>query len=165
MKKFKLFAPILALSATAATVIPMVGCTTNPSNVFDVTISDEVHEHVTLEKTKAEKGKRFETKVTLDTPFYMNKVTVMVGDKQLVEGDIDASDNFQFFYDYINNKLTIKEDVIDANVVLNFEFTYVFSDTVSYVPGHIPYLVSNHDINIQDTSKIYTFYLYMDFTG
>lgn len=170
MKKIKLLAPLLTLSTIATTAVTMAGCApvdpVDPENMVDVTISDDVIENVTLEKTKAEKGKRFETKVYMETPFYMNDVTVKVGGKEIVEGDIDVTgSSSQFFYDYINNTLTIKEGVIDDKVELSFEFTYVLSDTASYVPGHVPYLISNHDIYIQDTSRTYTFYLYLDFTG
>ncbi len=156
MKKIKLFTPLLTFSAIAATIIPTVAC--NPQNTFSVTVVD-TKEKVSLENTTAEGGKKFESKVNIDTTFVVDQVVIKVGDKTLVEGQ-------QFIYSRFSNTLVIYENVIDNNVTIAFTFQYVMAGYIrADWYAHDQYLISDSYLKISDVSKSIVLFMRVDYSN
>ncbi|MBQ0045445.1 MAG: hypothetical protein KBS35_00960 [Mycoplasma sp.] len=160
----KLLTGLISLTSLAGVTTPlafMTSCGNTPSSKFvDVTVVDTT-EPVTLEKTKAEKGKQFETHVTYTGSFSIEQVIVKVGKTVLKEGDEKG-----FSYNYMTDDLTIYEGVVFDKVEISFQFHYVvYSNIRAEWQFHEQWMVSDIALNASDISKDITLILNVSYAN
>lgn len=121
MKKLKLLAPILGLTATAGMITPMAVSCKEGGGEEDVTsFTVTASEGLTLvDANTAELNKEFETDISWAKGYTLESLRVKVGPKLLHEGD-DYDFEINTLYTSPGH-IKIYEDIIDNNVTIEAE--------------------------------------------
>lgn len=137
MKKIKLLAPILGMTAVAGTVVPMASCTWKQGSVVEikaVNVNEETARwvQIDLDKTEAKTDEDLLVKVSWfalsGLECFSNQTSVKIGDKVYVQQSPKNPNGFSFVKYFGNGfTLSIPHSIMQksANIEINVDLQYI----------------------------------------